>query len=406
VPEWSTKSMIFSLSADFAPPYTQPASFDSMRTYSISAPLLSFLKHMLVFALMVCCGLPLAAQIASPIELESGIAKYDKLSDKELAGQLAQAGSARGNDVIFLRFVRLRRASAAGDAKSVGIESERILAAAAALGDESTLRTVYSALGDSLSTAGGRSNESSSALRAEGRLIAAEKMRQRLEDLQHTQQLQLEYMTRRNQMQMRLTLLLMACLVMAVGLAWSLWRIANDRREQALEDPLTGLKNRRFVQAFMDLETQRLRRSGQSALILIADVDHFKQVNDRWGHEVGDKALIQLAVTLRSCMRNSDVVVRWGGEEFLIVCSQSREADAERICSRIQKRLLEMTVCADGENPLHLTISIGAALFSPAEDGLPWEAALERADQCLYHVKQHGRDNWCLAPAVSEATAS
>jgi diguanylate cyclase (GGDEF)-like protein len=358
----------------------------------------SWIKHLLLLMLATSFVAPLAAQIASPVALENGVAKYSKLSDKELATQLAEADSTPQNDVIFLRFVRLRRASQLGDAKTVGIESERILATAAALGDKSTLRTVYSALGESLSKAGGTENWRINTQRTEEQLIAAEKMRQRLEDIQRNQQLQLDYMTRRSEMQKRLTMLLTACLVMSVGLAWSLWRLASNRRHQALEDPLTGLKNRRFLHAFMEVETQRLLRTGQSALILIADIDHFKQINDRWGHDVGDKALVRLAVTLRGCMRNSDIVVRWGGEEFLIVCPQSKAVDAEVICSRIRDRLKEMTVCTNGEDTLRLTISIGVALFSPAENSTPWEAVLERADQCLYQVKQHGRDGWRLAP--------
>ena len=242
-----------------------------------------------------------------------------------------------------------------------------------------------------------RADEQITALRAQGQLIAAEKMREQLVNSQRNQQLQLEYMTRRAHLQSILSLLLFVCLMLTVALAWSLWRINLARRQQALEDPLTGLKNRRFLQPFMEHETERLRRSGLTALILIADIDFFKEVNDRWGHEVGDQALVQFSKTLRSCMRNSDVVSRWGGEEFLIICPQSAEFDAEIICNRIRQRLQQTQFVSPGESSFHLTISIGAALFSPATFDEHWEGALARADKALYYVKKNGRDNWFLS---------
>ena len=151
-----------------------------------------------------------------------------------------------------------------------------------------------------------RKDEQIAALRAQSQLIAAEKLRQQLVQDQRNQQFQLDAMTRRSQLQSALTALLLICLLLTVALAWSLWRGNVVSRNQALEDPLTGLKNRRFLVPFMEHESSRLRRSALSALILIADIDHFKSVNDRWGHNVGDEALVQLARTLRNCVRNSD----------------------------------------------------------------------------------------------------
>ena len=347
-----------------------------------------------LLALCLLCALPLAAGIATPLELEQGVAQYATLSDPALASQLASAGSKDAE--ICLRFAVLRRAAAAGNSHAVAEQSTRLLALAAA-SDTNTQKTIYAALGNALSNASGEENQRIYDLRTHGQLISAEKMRQRLEDIQRNQQLQLEYMTRRAEMQRRITLLLGACLVLTAVLAWSLWRIAISRRDQALEDSMTGLKNRRFLHAFMGHEMLRLQRNGQSSLLLIADIDHFKQINDRWGHDMGDRVLVQLAATLRGCMRNSDVVVRWGGEEFVIVCPQSREVDAELICQRIRKRLRELAWTGGDGEELRVTISIGVALFAPAVSNEPWESVLDRADQCLYWVKQHGRDNWRLA---------
>jgi diguanylate cyclase (GGDEF)-like protein len=238
-------------------------------------------------------------------------------------------------------------------------------------------------------------------LRAQGQLVAAEKMRQQLVQAQSNQQFQLDSIARRSQLKSALAALLLVCLLLAVALAWALWRANLARKQQALEDPLTGLKNRRFLAPFMELETQRLRRNRQTALILMADIDHFKSVNDRWGHDVGDKALLQLAEILRHCVRNSDVISRWGGEEFVIVCPESNEAHAEVICNRIRQHLRKTPVNLPGVTDFHLTISIGAALFSPCVQDEHWQLALERADHALYQVKHNGRDNWSLAASHS-----
>ena len=242
-----------------------------------------------------------------------------------------------------------------------------------------------------------RKDEEITALRARSQLIVAEKMRQQLIQEQRNQQFQLDSISRRSQLTGALAVLLLACLLLTVALAWSLWRINIARKLQTFEDPLTGLKNRRFLSPFMELETERLRRARHTALILIADIDHFKNVNDSWGHEVGDQALLRLAEVLRRCVRNSDVVSRWGGEEFVIICPESNEAHAEVICSRIRDHLSQAPVHVPGKATFHLTLSIGAALFSPSVQNEHWEVALGRADQALYQVKHNGRDNWSFA---------
>jgi diguanylate cyclase (GGDEF)-like protein len=383
------------------------------------------------------CATPLAAQIPTHQALAAGIESYGQLSTSEADTRIAQLAPGDRNGEIFLSFVRLRNSVASRNSAATAADVQRILAAASTLGDESTLRAVYSELAETLSRGGEpgslilhgqrtenlnqfrpeqlraaeaerlRAEQQLTALRAQGQLIAAEKLRQQLVESQRNQQLQLEYITRRSQLQTILSILLFVCLLLTIALAWSLWRINLARKHQALEDPLTGLKNRRFVAPFMEYETERLRRSGLSALILIADIDLFKSVNDRWGHEVGDEALVQFSETLRNCMRNSDVVSRWGGEEFVIICPQSTEGDAEVICNRIRQRLQQTPIAAPGDTSFHLSVSIGAAIFSPAALNEHWEAALTRADRALYHVKQNGRDNWSLAiPETAQAPAS
>jgi diguanylate cyclase (GGDEF)-like protein len=246
-----------------------------------------------------------------------------------------------------------------------------------------------------------RRDQQIDALHTQGQLKAAERMRQQLEQEERTQQFQLDYLTRRGELKNWLSVLLLVCLLLVVALAWSLWRANLGRKQQALEDPLTRLKNRRFMMPFMEHETERLRRSGLTALILLADIDHFKDVNDRFGHEAGDETLVQFAEILRRCVRHSDVVSRWGGEEFVVTCPQSGETDLATICNRVRNQLQQTPIVVDGKESFHLTISIGAALFSPSTVDEHWETALARADRALYNVKRNGRDNWALAFADS-----
>jgi diguanylate cyclase (GGDEF)-like protein len=370
---------------------------------------------MRVLVLLAMCAAPLAAQLHSRDALLQGIAQAKALSTQELNARIARiAASDRGvvgsvvsnpdrTPEIFLRFARLERSLADGNTSVAAADLQRIATAANATGDSTVQRVVYSELAEML--ASGRAldsqAESPGGVQRDASVQGsvrdqAEAMRQRLVELQRNQQYQLDAMNHRSRMQNLLTTLLMVCLLLTVALAWSLWRINVTRKQQALEDPLTGLKNRRFLLAFMGHETQRLRRSRLDATILMLDIDHFKSVNDRWGHDAGDEALKQLADTLRNCVRNADVVARWGGEEFVIICPQSGVEHVEVICNRIRNRLSLSPVQA-GDANFQLTVSIGAALFSPATREESWEASLARADQALYFVKHNGRDNWALA---------
>jgi diguanylate cyclase (GGDEF)-like protein len=182
-------------------------------------------------------------------------------------------------------------------------------------------------------------------------------------------------------------------------------------REASLIDPLTGLHNRRFLTMTMPEEEVRLHRAfrtyllrGESPLnrnedliIFLGDLDHFKQVNDTYGHAAGDLVLQETAKVLRTISRTSDTLVRWGGEEFLLVAKRSDREKATLIAEKLcQAMRYHRFVLPDGRE-LHCTISVGFAAF-PILDQNPeaftWEDTLQVADQCLYAAKHAGRDGW------------
>jgi diguanylate cyclase (GGDEF)-like protein len=397
--------------------------------------------------LFLLCTAPLAAQIATRDSLVHGIEQAHLLPPTELDSRLARHSALSRNDEIFLVLARLQNSLSANKTAAVSADLQRVLSVAESLHDETTQRLVYSELSRTFSSAGDNSYEAVSqrellaiqqaernheesvrlkdlnllhqeqlrtadaeqhrkdqqisALRAQSQLIAAEKMRQQLVQSQSNQQAQIDAITRRGQFKNTLSILLGICLALAITLAWSLWRVSIAHHQQSLEDPLTGLKNRRFLTAFMEQETERLRRSEYTALILIADVDFFKKVNDDWGHEAGDNVLVQLSEVLRFCVRHSDVIVRWGGEEFVIICPQSSNEHVKLICNRLRHHLQQTPFRTQGGDQFPITLSIGAALFSPSTISEPWESALARADKALLQVKRNGRDNWSLGTEQS-----
>ncbi len=182
-------------------------------------------------------------------------------------------------------------------------------------------------------------------------------------------------------------------------------------REASLTDPLTGLHNRRYLAATMPEEETRLRRvfrnyldRGESPLghnedlvMLMLDLDHFKRVNDTYGHAAGDAVLQQAAKALRAVSRSSDTLVRWGGEEFLLVAKRTERdrADliAQNLCAAIRNHTFTL---ADGRT-LRCTVSVGYAacpILDHYPEAFSWEDALQAADQCLYAAKRAGRDGW------------
>lgn len=175
------------------------------------------------------------------------------------------------------------------------------------------------------------------------------------------------------------------------------------QRTEALErlvriDPLTELLNRRGMAERMDAELERARRHGYSVAILWLDVDRFKEINDSFGHLLGDQALQTVAKVLRQCLRSYDHAARWGGDEFLVLLSPGNEQTLLAIGERI-RQLVEQISAQD----CALTVSIGAHLTQPDES---LELALHCADQALYAAKRAGRNQLCLYSAAAFSQTS
>lgn len=162
--------------------------------------------------------------------------------------------------------------------------------------------------------------------------------------------------------------------------------------ETSSRDPLTGLLNRRALMEMIKQEVQRAARTGDSFVVAMLDVDHFKAVNDRFGHETGDRALVELAVVLGESLREYDLCGRWGGEEFLVLLPQTQPEEAQAVMDRLVGEVRAMAMAA-GDEVLRLTVSIGMAYHQLGET---FSETLSRADQALYLAKQDGRDRVAL----------
>ena len=169
-------------------------------------------------------------------------------------------------------------------------------------------------------------------------------------------------------------------------------------RQLATHDDLTGLLNRRAMLDRMQLEQRRSLRSGSPLLIAQLDIDHFKAVNDTHGHAAGDLVLQSFADTVRRNVRDTDVLARWGGEEFVLLLCDTPAADAVALMERLRQAVQAMQVSVpQGGGPITVTVSIGLARHAPAD---PLAGTLERADQALYAAKAGGRNRVVPAPCL------
>ncbi len=165
--------------------------------------------------------------------------------------------------------------------------------------------------------------------------------------------------------------------------------------QTATRDALTGVGNRIALEITAEREIALARRNNQPTALLVIDIDHFKRINDRYGHSAGDQVLIETARQLRRNCRESDSVFRFGGEEFVVLLSQTEANGAAAIAERIRQAIASMNVQYE-HGGMHVTASIGIACLNRGEGLRAW---FDRADRALYLAKQAGRNRVVRAAA-------
>ena len=177
--------------------------------------------------------------------------------------------------------------------------------------------------------------------------------------------------------------------------------------EVSLRDPLTSLYNRHYLESQLPGEIRRSQfssnqstdtnKSKQDLLCLLIDIDHFKRINDDYGHIAGDKVLTSFAQVLKHVFRLTDLIIRWGGEEFLVVCRQSNREELPELAERCREMVASTPFDIGLEKPINITCSIGFSLLPPDKKDnfdMAWERTFAVVDYALYAAKLSGRNGW------------
>lgn len=170
----------------------------------------------------------------------------------------------------------------------------------------------------------------------------------------------------------------------------------EEQQRLAVTDGLTSLNNRRFFEEMFRIEAARAERSSQSLGVLVVDVDHFKDVNDAYGHEAGDAVLVQLAARLRGVVRASDVLARYGGEEFVVLLPESRPKVLRVIAERLRAAVADLPFALPGGERIIVTVSVGGACQPEHAEGAD---IVRSADRALYAAKNRGRNCVQIGPS-------
>jgi diguanylate cyclase len=162
-------------------------------------------------------------------------------------------------------------------------------------------------------------------------------------------------------------------------------------RTESLTDPLTTLSNRKFFDSELFKAITDAKKSGESLSLLMSDVDHFKEFNDKYGHVTGDQVLRLVALSIKQNVKGQDIAARYGGEEFAIALPNTALRQAITVADHIRRAVMtkELMKRSSGERLGRVTISIGVALLRPTDTP---QALIERADSCLYAAKRNGRN--------------
>lgn len=177
-------------------------------------------------------------------------------------------------------------------------------------------------------------------------------------------------------------------------------RLRDSLVQQAIRDPLTGLYNRRYLEDTLEREMRRAKRGAQSLSILIADIDHFKRINDTYGHKAGDEVLKAFGRLLSATFRTQDIPCRYGGEEFVMVLPETDLVDARRRAQELAEQVRRLRLPISGRSLNSLSTSIGVATYP--EHGRTPQLLLSSADNAMYEAKDEGRDRVVTARTLEQ----
>ncbi|MEJ2757925.1 MAG: diguanylate cyclase [Anaerolineales bacterium] len=181
-------------------------------------------------------------------------------------------------------------------------------------------------------------------------------------------------------------------------------KVQSKLEHIATLDPLTGLYNRRYFFELTQQELDRSRRYSRPLSVIMLDIDHFKQVNDRFGHLVGDRVIVEVARRIQKALRRIDQACRYGGEEFAILLPETTLTQAEMVGSRLWQ-LVSKQPTVSGELKLKITVSVGVATYHQ-KGVIAVDTLLDRADKAMYYAKQHGRNRVVIYNELMNGTGS
>lgn len=174
-------------------------------------------------------------------------------------------------------------------------------------------------------------------------------------------------------------------------------QLAEKLRSISETDALTGVYNRRYFYKMIEKEQKRANRNNLPTSLLMLDIDHFKTINDQWGHKVGDLVLNQVVSVMLDCLRETDIIIRWGGEEFLIFMVDTGLDAAYYVAEKLRLKIESYNFSSD----VHVSVSIGYTQWDSANDSI--EETITNADTALYHAKNEGRN--CVKSYHSESSS-
>ena len=190
----------------------------------------------------------------------------------------------------------------------------------------------------------------------------------------------------------------------ALGLALANQRLRDALLEKALFDPLTGLRNRHHLEDTLHTQMTQAIRNGEPLSCMMIDIDHFKSINDRFGHEAGDQVIKSVATIVQRATHDNGMAFRYGGEEFAVVLDEVSPEHALHVAERLRQTVEQLGIPHPGSPAGHVTISLGvAAVEVLTPETLP--RLLETADSALYSAKEHGRNRVHLAGELVKKSA-